>query len=589
MGLGSCKERSAKRLIAFLFASRQRRRRGSNANRIGIVLCFLITSTVALAQSTSFTYQGRLTDSGTSANGNYDLQFGLWNSSSGGGQIGSTVTLNSVALSNGIFTVNLDFGANAFPGPSRFLEIAVRPAGVGSFTTLTPRQPITSTPYAVRSLNAATADSVPASGVAAGSGNYIQNSTSPQSASNFNITGTGSATVINATSQFDMNGERLLSTSGVNNLFLGFNAGIANTTGNRNVIIGTANTGSVNSTGFDNSFFGEAVGTKNTSGNNNSFFGAAAGNQNVSGSENTFIGVLSGESNNSNSNTFIGVQSGEANTNGSSNTFVGHHTGVNNFNGFENTLIGFRAEVGADLIFNSTAIGTRAQVDISNALVLGGVSGVNGGSDTKVGIGTTAPTARLSVVATGDGARVLHLGTERAWVFRQFGTGAAAALELTADDQNNNNKNFLINTTGFVGIGTTAPTANLSVNGSANKPGGGSWGTFSDERLKTIKGRFTPGLHALMQLQPLRYEYKPDNALKLKSEGEYVGFSAQALQKVVPEAVSQTDSGFLVVNNDPILWTMLNAIKEQQTQLQQQRTLIIQLRARLARLERRRS
>src|SRR4029079_5288329 len=155
---------------------------------------FLISTTLAFlaclvttvsAQTTGFIYQGRLADSGTPVNGNYDLQFSLWNSSSGGAQVGSTQTNNSIAVSNGVFTVNLDFGANAFPGANRFLEIAVRPAGVGSFTTLTPRQPITSTPYAVRSLNAATADSVPASGVPSGSGNYIQNTTSPQ-VSNFN-------------------------------------------------------------------------------------------------------------------------------------------------------------------------------------------------------------------------------------------------------------------------------------------------------------------------------------------------------------------------------------------------------------------
>src|SRR5262249_45393910 len=113
-------------------------------------------------------------------------------------------------------------------------------------------------------------------------------------------------------------------------------------------------------------------------------------------------------------------------------------------------------------------------------------------------------------------------------------------------------------------------TAKLSVNGTANKPGGGSWSTFSDERLKNIKNRFTTGLSAVMQLQPLRYEYKSDNALGLQSQGEQIGFSAQAVQKLIPEAVTQNDKGYLLVNNDPIIWTMLNAIKEQQAQIEQQ-------------------
>jgi len=71
-----------------------------------------------------------------------------------------------------------------------------------------------------------------------------------------------------------------------------------------------------------------------------------------------------------------------------------------------------------------------------------------------------------------------------------------------------------------------------------------------------------------MQLQPLRFEYKRDNALGLNSSGEHIGFGAHALQKVIPEAVS-TNSGYLQVNNDPIIWTMLNAIKEQQKEIEQ--------------------
>jgi hypothetical protein len=126
---------------------------------------------------------------------------------------------------------------------------------------------------------------------------------------------------------------------------------------------------------------------------------------------------------------------------------------------------------------------------------------------------------------------------------------------------------FDVSNTGRVGIGTSAPDQTLSVNGDASKTGGGSWQSFSDERLKNIKGRFNSGLKAVMQLQPLRYEYKPDNALGLNSKGEHIGFGAQSLQKVIPEAVTKSQSGYLMVNNDPILWTMLNAIKEQQKEI----------------------
>src|SRR5713226_9033597 len=70
---------------------------------VAALLSILFSATVALGQGTSFTYQGRLTDGGTPANGNYDLQFALWDSLSGGTQVGSTQTVSSVSVAGGIF------------------------------------------------------------------------------------------------------------------------------------------------------------------------------------------------------------------------------------------------------------------------------------------------------------------------------------------------------------------------------------------------------------------------------------------------------------------------------------------------------
>src|SRR5436305_496755 len=124
------------------------------------ILAILISTSRVVAQTSVFTYQGRLTDGGTAANGNYDLQFALFDSLSGGTQVGSTQTLNTVAVSNGVFTVSLDFGTTSFNGANRFLEISARPSGGGSFTLLTPRQQVTATPYAIRSVNASAADAL---------------------------------------------------------------------------------------------------------------------------------------------------------------------------------------------------------------------------------------------------------------------------------------------------------------------------------------------------------------------------------------------------------------------------------------------
>ena len=101
------------------------------------------------ALGTNFTYQGYLTDNDTPANGAYDLQFKLYDALSNGVQIGSTVTQEDVAVTKGVFTVELDFGEGAFDGNARYLEIGVRAGdSADPYTTLTPRQPLTAAPYA---------------------------------------------------------------------------------------------------------------------------------------------------------------------------------------------------------------------------------------------------------------------------------------------------------------------------------------------------------------------------------------------------------------------------------------------------------
>lgn len=98
----------------------------------------------------SFTYQGRLTDGGSPANGTYDLRFILYDAADGGAQVGTTVTREDVTVANGLFTVDLDFGASAFNGDARWMEIAVRPgASSNAHTVLSPRQTVSPAPYAL--------------------------------------------------------------------------------------------------------------------------------------------------------------------------------------------------------------------------------------------------------------------------------------------------------------------------------------------------------------------------------------------------------------------------------------------------------
>ncbi len=127
-----------------------------------VAACILALAALAHAQSTAFTYQGELKNGGSPATGLHDFRFRLYDAVSGGGQQGPTLCANNVSVSNGRFTIPLDFGAQ-FNGSFRCLEIEVRadtgqdcsvPAG---FTILGPRQEITPAPDALFALNAAAA------------------------------------------------------------------------------------------------------------------------------------------------------------------------------------------------------------------------------------------------------------------------------------------------------------------------------------------------------------------------------------------------------------------------------------------------
>src|SRR5437868_12482518 len=119
--------------------------------RIASLLCVIVlalfsghilgaTTPPPASLSTAFTYQGQLRDTGLPANGSYDFTFSLFDGSNPQVQIGSTLTVNAVTVTNGLFTVSLDFGLKVFTGQDRYLEVSVQTAGGGGFTTLTPRQ-----------------------------------------------------------------------------------------------------------------------------------------------------------------------------------------------------------------------------------------------------------------------------------------------------------------------------------------------------------------------------------------------------------------------------------------------------------------
>jgi hypothetical protein len=158
---------------------------------LALLCAFNSPLSTAFAQGTMFAYQGRLDDSGVPANGAYDFQFGLWSAASGPAQLGSTLTNAATAVSNGLFTVTLDFGAN-FPGADRWLDIAVRTNGSGDFVALSPRQALTPSPYAIYANTAANV----APGSVVNSLNNLKDDVTLAAGTNITITPSGNTLTI---------------------------------------------------------------------------------------------------------------------------------------------------------------------------------------------------------------------------------------------------------------------------------------------------------------------------------------------------------------------------------------------------------
>lgn len=160
---------------------------------IYIFVLLMVIPSALWAQGNSFSFQGRLNDGTTPANGSYDLQFSLYTAIVGGSPVGSPVPKPNTTLVNGVFSVMLDFGSAAFNDPNAvFIEIGIKPSGSpNAYTILGPRQQLTVVPYAVRANDSAQLGGVPASEfVTSTSNSFIKNSTTVQTG-DFNVYGDG--------------------------------------------------------------------------------------------------------------------------------------------------------------------------------------------------------------------------------------------------------------------------------------------------------------------------------------------------------------------------------------------------------------
>ncbi len=123
-----------------------------------ILATFGVQFSATYVGATAFTYQGYLQGNDSSCDGLYDFQFRLYDAPTNGSQIGPLLQVVAVPVRNGLFAVALDFGEQALPGRTCWLHVGVQTNGATRVTSLSPRQAITPTPYALRAVAAEVAD-----------------------------------------------------------------------------------------------------------------------------------------------------------------------------------------------------------------------------------------------------------------------------------------------------------------------------------------------------------------------------------------------------------------------------------------------
>lgn len=515
----------------------------------------IISAIQASAQTTEFTYQGKLSDTGTPS-ATYDFEFRLCNSATDCTTPLATQQKLAVPVSIGVFTVTLDFGAARFDGTSRWLEIAVKQPAQETFTTLTPRQALTSEPYSIKSLKSLDAENL--GGMAAtqfvqttdprlDATNYVQNTNTPQAGVNFNIGGTGTASILDASVQFNLGGNRILTNTGTDNLFAGAGAGAANTTGPRNAFFGR-NAGAANTNGNDNAFFGFQAGRKSQA-FANSFFGSGAGAENINGNSLAFFGQAAGSKNQSGTNnSFFGNAAGRENTTGGSNTFLGFAAGINNTTGADNIFIGSLAgNPTTTQVSNSMAFGKNVIVSTSNTIVLG-TNGQTTRIPGKVAMGSGVVNPVISGVDT-----------------QSFNTGSLVGL-------------FTGNVFLYGLDSLLSSPIHLCIRSTALGPGFGGDGlarcttAFSSAANKTDVKSFSGGLDVIKRLKPVSFKWKADGVSD-------VGLNAEDVAEVAPQLVTRNDKGKIEdVRENSLNVLFINAFKEQQKQIDAQQEQIKQLR-----------
>ncbi len=176
-----------------------------------------------------------------------------------------------------------------------------------------------------------------------------------------------------------------------------------------------------------------------------------------------------------------------------------------------------------------------------------------------VGINTASPNGAMHIKSEeGSGNVILYLEMERHWAFKQYSSGSSTALQLESQTAN---KDFLITTSGAVGISTLSPSEKLHVGGNICYTG--TIGACSDERYKTDISTLNNALERVMKLRGVNYRWRiddfPDKGFE---EGNQIGFIAQEIEPLFPEVVMTDKQGYKSVDYGRLTPALVEAIKD---------------------------
>lgn len=403
----------------------------------------------------------------------------------------------------------------------------------------------------------------------------------------------------------------LSNTFGRHNLFIGSRAGLNNLgdyffspgqggPGSENTFLGFMS-GQFNANGYWNTFVGAYSGEENGRGipnfgencSHNTYIGVFAGRFNRDGRHNTYIGTEAGggwDSNTGERNVYLGRRAGYGNT-GDENVFVGTDAGYSYdgeiIPGYRNTFIGNEAgffSEGSDNVFIGNMAGYFedesnklyiANNNTNNPLIYGDFAAATATINGNLGIGVDEPSEALQVNGTfqcinGDitgleGQQGVHLRTNEAGGYVQLDVGGYGHSydHIILGEASGGNVNN-------VGIGTNSPTARLEVNSSVvKKVGGGSWTASSDRRLKKDISDYNEGLNEVLAIHPVNFRYNKLSGYDTKKE--HIGVIAQEIEEVAPHMVSTYEKEgeeYLQVDNSAMTYMLINAVKEQQEQIE---------------------